>query len=190
MSVYVLRHGQTDWNNQGIVQGRTDTLLNAKGFAQALEAKKELDKVDFALCYCSPLTRAKQTMETVLEGRGIPVVFDDRLMEMAYGVFEATDWHAEGYQATRRLLAYRHPEGESYFDVAHRIYSLLDEITPQAEDKNILLVCHAAVSRVIGTYFRDDLSNEEFIDNIVPNGGFRVYEVPHRHIEKIRKIPR
>lgn len=183
MSVYVLRHGQTDWNEKGIIQGRSDTSLNQTGFAQAKEAKKELDKVDFVAVFCSPLLRAKQTMETVLEGRNLPVTFDDRLMEMAYGDFEGTNWREEGFQSRRRQLAKRLPNGESYFDMAHRVFPFLDEISPLAKEGNVLLVCHGAISRVISAYFLDDVDNDAFIDNLIPNGNFRVYEVPNRSIQ-------
>lgn len=187
MSVYVLRHGQTEWNRLGIVQGRSDTSLNEVGFAQAKEAKKELDKVDFARCYCSPLLRARQTMETVLEGRDIPIFIEPRLVEMAYGDFEGTKWQ-EGYHLQRRIIPCRHQNGESYFDMVQRIYPFLDEINEDAKTSDILLVCHGAVSRVIETYFRDDLDNDEFIDGIIPNGGFRVYKARKRPDIGIIKI--
>lgn len=189
MSVYVLRHGQTDWNKKGIVQGRTDTPLNETGIAQAKEIKAELDQVDFKVCYCSPLLRAKQTAGIVLEGRPVPIVYDPRIVEMAYGAYEATHWMGEGYQASRRLLAYRHKGGESYFDVAHRAFSFLDEVCPGAKDANILVVCHGGVARVIDAYFRDDATNDQFIDNICPNGKYRVYEVPERNVPLIVPMP-
>ena len=126
-------------------------------------------------------------METVLEGRDVPVSVEPRLIEMAYGVYEGTPW-LEGYHLKRRIIPCRHEGGESYFDIAHRVYPFLDEIKEEAEKGNVLLVCHGAVSRVIATYFRDDLDNDEFIDGIIPNGGFRVYEYPKRNVEFIKKI--
>ena len=54
----------------------------------AEQAKEKYKDVNFDICYCSPLVRAKQTAEIVLEGRNIPIVYDDRLMEMCFGVYE------------------------------------------------------------------------------------------------------
>lgn len=77
-----MRHGKTDWNAKHKLQGRTDIPLNEEGIQMAEQAKEKYKDVNFDICYCSPLVRAKQTAEIVLEGRNIPIVYDDRLMEM------------------------------------------------------------------------------------------------------------
>lgn len=190
MSIYLLRHGQTDWNKAGWVQGRYDTKLNDTGRQQAREAHEALKDIRIDVCYCSPLGRAKETAEITLEGRGVPVVFDDRLVEMAYGVYEGTHWMGEAYQKNRRMLAMRFPGGESYLDVAHRAFSFLDEIQKEAKEKNILIVCHGGIARVINSYFVDECDNDSFIDNICPNGGIRHYEAVERHIPPVIPNPK
>ena len=85
--VYIMRHGKTDWNAKHKLQGRTDIPLNEEGIQMAEQAKEKYKDVNFDICYCSPLVRAKQTAEIVLEGRNIPIVYDDRLMEMCFGVY-------------------------------------------------------------------------------------------------------
>ena len=80
--LYIMRHGKTDWNAKHKLQGRTDIPLNEEGIQMAEQAKEKYKDVNFDICYCSPLVRAKQTAEIVLEGRNIPIVYDDRLMEM------------------------------------------------------------------------------------------------------------
>jgi len=191
MSLYLLRHGQTNWNKAGIVQGRYDVPLNDEGRRQAKEAKKTLDEVTFDYCYCSPLCRARETMELALGDRiqDIEVVFDDRLVEMAYGNYEGTDWRAGDYQSARRRLAYRFAKGESYLDVAHRAFSLLDELKEKATKGNVLLVCHGGIARVINSYFIDAVDNDSFIDNICPNGGIRKYEYTDRYIAPVIEVP-
>lgn len=86
--LYIMRHGKTDWNAKHKLQGRTDIPLNEEGIQMAEQAKEKYKDVNFDICYCSPLVRAKQTAEIVLEGRNIPIVYDDRLMEMCFGVYE------------------------------------------------------------------------------------------------------
>ena len=189
MSVYLLRHGQTDWNAKGIIQGRYDVPLNDTGRAQARAAKEILDKVPFVAVYVSPLSRAKETAALALEGRDIPIFIEPRIVEMAYGPYEGTNWKAGDYQHTRRQLSYRYQGGESYFDLAYRAFSFLDEIRPIAEKGNVLLVCHGGIARAINSYFEDDVENDDFIDRICPNGGIRVYEYPSRDIPVVMEIP-
>ena len=181
----MLRHGQTDWNQAGYVQGRYDVPLNENGREQARLAGKELKDVSIDVCYCSPLIRAKETALIALEGRNVPMVYDDRLVEMAYGVYEGTHWKGEAYQRNRRMLAMRYPGGESYLDVAHRAFSFLDEIQDEAKEKNILIVCHGGIARAINSYFVDECDNDSFIDNICPNGGIRRYEPVERHLKPV-----
>ncbi|MCR5349295.1 MAG: histidine phosphatase family protein [Bacilli bacterium] len=190
MSIYVVRHGQTDWNKAGTVQGRYDTELNDAGKAQAKEAKEAVRDVVFTRCLCSPLTRARQTAEIILEGRDTPITFDDRLVEMAYGIYEGTNWRAGHYQELRRMLANRYPGGESYLDVAHRAFSFLDEIMPLAEEGDILIVSHGGIGRVIHSYFVDDVDNDAFVDNLCPNGGVRKYEPVKRFIPPVVPLPK
>ena len=190
MSVYLLRHGQTDWNKTGLIQGRYDTPLNETGFSQAREAREKLKDIDIKRVYVSPLLRARQTAETAMEGREVPFIEDARLAEMAYGIYEGTDYRGQEYQTLRRYLAYRYPNGESYFDVAHRAFSFLDEIRPIAEKEDVLLVCHGAIARAINAYFEDQIDNDLFIDLICPNGGIRKYEYKNREIPVTMPLPK
>ena len=86
--LYIMRHGKTEWNELHKLQGRTDIPLNENGRKMAREAGKRYREIHFDICYCSPLIRAKETAELVLEGRIVPIVTDDRLMEMCFGEYE------------------------------------------------------------------------------------------------------
>ena len=80
--LYIMRHGKTDWNLRHKLQGKTDIPLNDMGIKMAREAKERYKDVNFDICYCSPLMRARETAALVLDGRNIPVIIDDRLTEM------------------------------------------------------------------------------------------------------------
>ena len=84
MKFYIVRHGQTDWNNLGLNQGWSDTPLNALGQFQALKARDALRDVRFDIAYSSPLQRAAKTCQIIL-GRTIPdkSIFDDLDLEDA-----------------------------------------------------------------------------------------------------------
>ena len=190
MAVYLVRHGQTDWNKNGTVQGRYDTELNQTGREQAAQAREYLKDVPLDVCFSSPLKRAMETASIILNGRDVPIKTDDRLVEMAYGVYEGTNWRAEEYQKLRRYFAYRYPKGESYLDVCYRAFSFLYEIKELAQKGNVLIVCHGGIARVIHSFFVDGVDNESFIDNICPNGGVREYEFVERSIPPVVPLPK
>lgn len=127
MQLYVIRHGQTDWNAEGRMQGQQDIALNGTGRLQATENGRALKRIlgDSAPAYdyvASPLGRTRETMERVREAMGLPpgdYTTDDRLKEVSFG-----DW--EGY--TLAELGQRSPER-----VAERERSKWDFIPPGAD---------------------------------------------------------
>ena len=78
MKIYLVRHGETDWNQAGRLQGQTDIALNAQGLEQAREAAERLKEVPFEIAFCSPLIRAKRTAETIIGDRKITLTTDER----------------------------------------------------------------------------------------------------------------
>ena len=92
MKLYLVRHGQTPWNKVHRNQGRSDIPLNEYGRELAAVTGKGLEDVPFDLCFTSPLKRAKETAMLILEGRNIPIVEDERLIEISFGDYEGTSW--------------------------------------------------------------------------------------------------
>ena len=88
---YIIRHGKTDWNVLHKLQGRTDVPLNDEGRQMAEAARAEYQDVHFDICFCSPLIRAKETAEILLKGRNIPILTDERLVEMGFGSYEGLE---------------------------------------------------------------------------------------------------
>src|SRR5579863_6669190 len=85
---WFLRHGETDWNAQGISQGNVDIPLNATGIAQARAAAEKLRNRGIATIVASPLSRARVTAQFVGEALGLPVDLDPDLREVGFGVQE------------------------------------------------------------------------------------------------------
>ena len=85
--LYIVRHGQTDWNVQKLLQGKTDIELNKEGIKQAKELTKviDLDKID--ICICSPLKRTRKTAELIV-GDKVPIVYDELVLERGFGNYE------------------------------------------------------------------------------------------------------
>ncbi|MCR5590625.1 MAG: histidine phosphatase family protein, partial [Lachnospiraceae bacterium] len=84
--LYIMRHGPTDWNEKLKLQGRTDILLNDRGKKMAEEAARKYKDINIDICYCSPLSRALETARIFLQGRDVPIVTDERLKEMSFGI--------------------------------------------------------------------------------------------------------
>ena len=174
MKLYISRHGQTPWNVEDLVCGRADVPLTEVGQQQAkLLAESALDKnIDVILC--SPLLRARQTAQAVSDAIGVPIQIDDRLVEFDFGSFDGTSRFGEEFQWLRAQMPTRFPGGESGFDLAYRVYSLLYEIREKYADKNVLLVCHGGVCRLIRSYF-EDMTNEEYVNYCEENANVREY---------------
>lgn len=88
MELYIIRHGQTNWNITKQLQGQSDTPLNENGEAMAVEAGKALSKIHFDYCFSSPLCRAQKTAGIILNGTSTKIIVDERLKEMGFGVNE------------------------------------------------------------------------------------------------------
>lgn len=158
MTIYIIRHGETDWNAQSRYQGQADVPMNAKGRAQARRNGEtlrallpEIAKADFV---ASPLLRARETMEIMRTAMGLPpdaYSLDERLKEIHYGHWQgilADDIprvDAPGLEA-RALDAFRwRPRGgESYEDLMLRSVGWLQSI-----ERDAVVAAHGGVSRVL-----------------------------------------
>ena len=98
MDIYVIRHGQTSWNVEKRLQGRSDTDLNEVGRAAAIRTGKAFCEVPFDLVFTSPLKRAKETA-ALFSGRAerVPVIEDVRIQEISFGVYEGLTCGKDNY---------------------------------------------------------------------------------------------
>ena len=163
MKIYSTRHGETQWNLENKIVGVTDLPLTHKGIEQAKKLAEYLkEKGDINLIVTSPMQRAKQTAMYAANAIGAELIVDERLREWDYGSFEGLDRYADGFYENKRQFATKmRGNGESLLQLAHRVYSALDEIIEKHNDKNVLLVSHGGVCRVIETYF-NDMSTDDF----------------------------
>lgn len=122
------------------------------------------------------MLRARQTAGAVAEKCGLPVLVDDRLIEQDYGIYEGVDRYDSGFLSNKRHFAWKYPGGESMMQMAHRVYSLLEDVKRDYAGKNVLLVCHGGVCRVIRTYF-EDMTNEQYFHYCEENANIREYEL-------------
>ena len=176
MRLYAARHGQTEWNVENKICGRTDLPLTDVGLEQARALAENAKELGLDLIIASPLLRARQTAAAVAEACGIEVLLDDRLMEQDYGIYEGEDRFHPGSLANKRCFASRYPGGESMMQLAARVYAVIEDVKRLHSNKKVLLVCHNGICRVIHSYFCD-VSNEEFASFSMDNAAIREYQL-------------
>ena len=147
---WVLRHGETDWNAQGLSQGRTDIPLNGVGLAQARRAAKTLAGIGgIATVVASPLVRAKVTAEIAAEALGLPVEFDEGLQEVNFGEQEGQpmgDWYDDW------IAGHYTPDRAEPFDaLLARAVAAINRAT--AKPGPVLIVAHGALFRALRLAF-------------------------------------
>jgi len=173
MKLYVIRHGQTDWNLAKRIQGMTDIELNETGLAQAEEAKEKLKEYPIDLILCSPLKRAMKTAQIINCEKKVDIVCDSRLVERGYGEIEGKEFEALDLKTFFDLNLNLKTSGvEPIKTLMDRVSSVLDEIKETYKGKNILLVTHGGTIRAINAYF-----NGIPEDNVLPKMGYGNCEV-------------
>ncbi len=174
--LYLIRHGQTDWNAERRLQGQQDIPLNKTGRAQAARNGRVLSKLmanpdafDFV---SSPLGRTRETMEIVRREMGLePQAYrrDKRLLEISFG-----DWEGYTFEELRvekeQAVAERHankwhflqPNGESYQILCDRVAPWLEEMS-----HDTVAVCHGGVIRIL-LHLLTGIPKKEIVEMTVP----------------------
>lgn len=184
MVLYVVRHGETQFNVEKRYAGQTDVPLNERGIEQAKELAMKLAEEPFDIIVTSSLLRARMTAEQIAEyHREIPFVVMETFREVCVGVYEGL---------TREEVQERYPElwarkctrqlddaptgGETTRQCDARVAGGLATLKENYPEKNVLLVCHGFVSRVINRQLKG-LSFEEMHEFSLGNCEVVKYEV-------------
>lgn len=156
MRLFLIRHGETEWNRLGRIQGQADIPLNSRGIYQAEMASFCIRNIDFEDVFTSPLTRAKQTAEIICQTRKNAIIVEPLLIEISYGVREGQNIEEIMSDEKNELFNYFNaPEifvpplnGESIIHLKKRCSSLLNKLENVPDsDQNILLITHGAFIR-------------------------------------------
>ena len=179
MRVLLARHGETDWNAKGRIQGSSDTVLNSRGREQAVAMARRLLGMGArgpSKIYASPLRRAMETAEIVGRELGITPVIAPELTELSFGDWEGCSWEEIGrrwpgqfksYSADRRN--YAPPNGESYAQMLARAWPFVDALRKTCGTV-VLCVCHSAVMRGILAQEAGLTVSESYKKIKLPNG--------------------
>lgn len=149
MNLYVVRHGETIWNVEHKVQGITDIPLTNKGIKEAEELIDLIKSLNIDVVISSPLIRAKETAKILVDSK-LPINTDDRIKERDWGFNEGADIDSvDKWDCWDVILNTKVQNIECIQDFMYRVSSFIEDIKIKYKDKNVLVVTHSAVSRVI-----------------------------------------
>ena len=162
MRLYLVRHGETDWNIENRIQGQTDTELNEKGRQQADKLAGELVRgYQIKKIYASGKARAWETANIIGRELGIKPKRKEGLEEISFGKWEGYTWKQvketfpEEYLVWQKNRRYQvTPMGESYQQLLVRLLPALDDII-QEGGEDTLAVTHSAVIMTLMSYLYD-----------------------------------
>ena len=143
VNIYLIRHGETDWNVAGRLQGITDIPLNELGKQSALKTAQyfQANHIEISCIMTSPLTRAKQTAQIIADVLAIPVIEQQELKERCFG-------KAEGLTAEERREKFPDdniPGLEHIQIVRDRVWNVLQTIAATYADETIIVVAHGGI---------------------------------------------
>ncbi|MDU6856120.1 MAG: histidine phosphatase family protein [Clostridiales bacterium] len=174
MKVYITRHGETLWNQEGKMQGWKNSNLSLKGIENAKKLGQHLKDIRFDAVYCSSLGRAQETAAHIIGDKPLVITYCDDLKEMNFGKWEGmrhTDidllYAEQRNNFWNNPLHYKSIEGENFSDLLARAEIFIEKLKQLKDVENVLIVSHAiyikALYSVIKGYTVNEFWNPPFI---------------------------
>jgi len=166
--IYIARHGETMWNVEGRIQGRSDPGLSPDGYAQSRALLEQLKDRPLSAIYTSTLRRSILTAQPIASHFGLPVREQPELDEIAFGILEGKqilgsdgEVKSEWERFKENRFTYRIPGGENYTDVMNRVGPFMEMILQNRKGEEILIVGHRVVNQmligVLMDYFPEEM---------------------------------
>ena len=153
MKVYVIRHGETIENANNCLVGRINSSLTKKGIEQAKKLSTFFENKKIDLIISSPLDRCKQTAQLI--SNKIPIIYSNDLLGRDHGEFTGKPRDSinfDEYWNYNKNIKYE--KAESVKDLYNRVAKLIEDIKQKYNDKNIIIVTHSGIIRVLYYYFK------------------------------------
>lgn len=178
MKILFVRHGKTEWNNQKKMQGSVDIPLSDDGIEHAKIMAKKLKDTKIDVAFCSPLDRAKQTMDIINNSREnkIPVITEEALTERNYALYEGRNKDLFNYNI---VWDYSNPLNiEKFFEFAWPIINFIfGKLLRGYKDKTVLIVSHGGVSKIFEMLLsKNSLYPEELATYLPKNSEIITYQ--------------
>jgi broad specificity phosphatase PhoE len=162
LTLYITRHGETEWNREKRMQGWLDSNLTENGIKNAVSLGERLIETEFTAIFSSPSGRTKATTNLICGDRDIPVIYDENLREIRLGEWEGKTHSSikEMYQ-TEFESFWNTPHqfttvgGETFEETRARAIQVLNRIKKEYKSGNILIVTHSVVIKCLFTFFKN-----------------------------------
>ena len=192
MYIYLMRHGETEWNVLRRMQGRSDIPLNETGLAQARRAAAAMSGIPFDLIVCSPLVRTQETALIMAKGRDVNIIVDELLIEMGFGALEGLVLREHpACQIIFNDPAHYVPTegGESYDELDARCRQVIEKIILPMEGRfrHVLMVSHGALIKGILRRLKGRSVDEFWRDPPQPNCSCTVLECKNGSLSLIEE---
>jgi broad specificity phosphatase PhoE len=156
IKIYIARHGETTWNVEGRIQGRSNPDLSAKGYAQSLALREQLKDRPLSAIYTSTLQRSILTAQPIAKFLSLPIQKQPELDEIAFGIMEGVQVFSLGEELRREWerfkenrFTYHIPGAENFTDVATRLKPFKEKILRDHTGQEILIIGHKIVNRFL-----------------------------------------
>ena len=180
MKLYVIRHGKTVWNENGITQGRSKNRLSKTGKNDVELVSKSLLNKKIDLIISSPLTRTVQTSNIINKYLKVKIIKDEDLIEIDQGIFTGVKRSTlNEQQLKQKLERSKETKMESYEDAYKRVQNFLNRITLTYKDKNVLVVTHNCIASFIENILLKkeiNFKDRKFVDNF-KNSQIKIFEI-------------
>lgn len=168
-TIYLTRHGQTEWNIEKRLQGKGNSPLTSAGIKRAEELRERIKDMPIDVIYSSPIERALHTAHILKGEKSVEIITHDGLMEMCFGDYEGRrteevmlenpNWNIERImEGDTKMCA---PGGETLEEVRARVKDAMDAILEENKGKTLLVVAHGITLKALMYYFKDEDVNTE-----------------------------
>ena len=160
MQIHLIRHGETNWNKEGRVQGQTDSVLTDLGKEQASKLQSTMAAYPIERVYCSSSIRTRETAALVFEGQEIPHEYCDNLREIYLGSWETRlyrDVDIDHPEELENFRSYPHKfafnGAETFADLQIRGVEQINRIHSEAAAQVVAIVSHGAIIKTILSHY-------------------------------------
>ena len=191
-TIYLTRHGETEWNEKKLIQGHTDIPLNTKGKKQAKLLGKQLKDIDFDVVFSSDLLRAKNSAEIIIKEKEMTVIKIKALRERFFGRFEGKSLGEMRKAFGEVMLVTKEKQKKlKIYDVENdeeiiaRLIPFMKKTAKQYIGKKLLMVTHGGLLRAFLSYVNYEVP--EYSDRPMKNTGYLIIESDGNKFEIIEE---
>ncbi len=189
MELYIVRHGETEWNKEKLLQGNTDIPLSENGRLLAKISGEALADTPFDHIYSSPLKRAYETACLFRGSQNVPIIRDDRLKELCFGEYEGQnmslllkDPNCPFHYFFRQPQFYQAPpSGESLEHLCARAADFMTSVILPLQENchRVMIVAHGAINKALMTYVKGHELSQFWSGGLQKNCNVILLELEH-----------